>query len=313
MNYPIPNRLIFIWFGTSFPLANQLAIKSAVNCCNPDEVLLIQKGLSPETEGISDLVANYKVTLKDADESWFDDLPSGGATALRLFNTVQSPASKANLLRMASLWKLGGIYLDMDTICIKDFNELRKLNGFCATETVALPSTLFHSKNPFRWAAAGLRLGIREACVRLPYGYALFRVIEGLYTQAVNNAVIGSMPKNPVWEQALNTIESMPKDEQLKRFRLGTHLMQNLTKNKSIPNMEVLPPTWFYPLGPEISAFWFKKGYRNKLESMLQKETILIHWYNSVEKRFLKQTIDSSYLTDNPDCAFTKLAEKHLP
>ncbi|MGL1935629.1 MAG: glycosyltransferase [Fibrobacterales bacterium] len=312
MNYSIPNRLIFIWFGNSFPLANQLAIKSAIDKCKPEETLLIQEGLSMETEGIAELVNTYGVTLMDADSSWFNDLPPGGETALQLFNTLTSPASRANLLRMASLYKLGGIYLDMDTITTKSLDPLRTLDGFIGTETVALPGSLFHSKNPFRWLTAGIRMAAREFCVRIPYGYQLFKLIEPLYHQAVNNAVIGSAPKNPIWVTALNTIEQMPQDERLKRFRLGTHLMQGLTGNRSIPNMTVFNFRHFYPLGPEISAFWFKPGYAKQIHSMVRDETYLIHWYNSVEKRFLKQTIDRAFLDNHQNTPFYALVKTYL-
>ncbi|MGL1902751.1 MAG: glycosyltransferase [Fibrobacterales bacterium] len=312
MEYKVPNRLIFIWFGSSFPLANQIAIKSAIHHCKPDETLLIQEGLTLDTEGIRELVEEHGVTLMDADASWFTDLPPGGNTALQLFNTLTSPASRANLLRMASLFKLGGIYLDMDTITTKSLDSLRTLDGFIGTETVALPGSLFHSKNPLKWIAAGLRMAARELCVRIPYGYQLFKLIEPLYHQAVNNAVIGSKPGNPVWVTAFDTIEQMPQDERLKRFRLGTHLMQGLTGNRTIPNMTVFNFRYFYPLGPEISAFWFKSGYANQLNTMLRKETYLIHWYNSVEKRFLKQTIDREFLATHNNSPFYTMVKTYL-
>lgn len=37
----IPHRLIFIWFGRSFPYGNLLALRSARKGFTPDEVLLI--------------------------------------------------------------------------------------------------------------------------------------------------------------------------------------------------------------------------------------------------------------------------------
>jgi hypothetical protein len=312
MSKAIPNRLIFIWLGSRFPLANRIAIKSAIACCKPDETLLIQKGLNSETEGVKELIEEYGVVLADADDSCFNEIPIAKEIMIKLYNELGSPASKANLLRMASLYKLGGIYIDMDTICLKSFDDLRHLQGFCGTETVALPGDLFHSKNPFRWIAAGVRLALREVCVRIPFGFSIFRFFEPLYPQAVNNAVIGSAPGNPFWLEVFKAIEAMPEEEQTKRFRLGTHLMQKMTKNRTVDGMNVFDHKLFYPLGPEISAFWFKGKYGSHLNKLVYPETLLIHWYNSVEKRFLKEEISEKFFAKLPDSPFARLSKKYL-
>jgi hypothetical protein len=306
----IPNRLIFIWFGDHFPFTAQLAVKSAVRSCAPDEVLLIHQGLNENSEGIPELIRDYGLKLSYADDSWFTDLPEGGDLARDLFRTLKSPASRANLLRIAALYKVGGIYLDTDTITVRNFDSLRHHQGFCGTEYVAMPAALFNSINPVDWFSAWGRLAMREACLHIKDGWNTFRHVEYLYHIAANNAVIGSAPGNPFWLRAFDYMRDLPVEDRYKRFRLGSHLIQKVTGNKSTPDMEVLHPGYFYPLGPEISSFWFKPKTAIDLGEMLKDETLVVHWYNSVEER-LKQPINQEFVDLNPDTAFAALCRIH--
>ena len=172
---PIPNRLIFIWFGNRFPFANVVAVRSAMRRCQPEETLLIHEGLDEDTPGVRELLDEPGFRLVEAGASWFDDLPPGGELAHELYEELGAPATRANLLRLAALWKLGGIYLDTDTITIKDLAPLRQHQGFCGVEVLGMPASLFDSKNPARWGAAGLRLAARAALSVTPMGDRAFR------------------------------------------------------------------------------------------------------------------------------------------
>jgi len=44
----------------------------------------------------------------------------------------------------------------------------------------------------------------------------------------------------------------------------------------------VLPPSAFFPLGPEISEHWFRLRPRVELDEVVAPETYLVHWYASV-------------------------------
>ena len=312
MQENIPNRLIFIWFGKSFPLTNQIAVKSAVRMCNPEEVMLIHDGLSAEDDAVHDLTENYRVVLKEATEDWFDNLPEGGEVARSLFKNLSSPVSRSNILRLAVLWKLGGIYLDMDTITIRSLDPLRSHEGFCGCETVAVPGYMYKNLNPLKWVWTGFKVGFRNICRYLPKGYAFFKMMESFYDQSVNNAVLGSMAKNPFLEQAFLTIKEIPELAQGKRYRLGTHLLQELTKNKSSENMHVFDRSYFYPLGPEISVFWFRKNSARYCDKLIDDRTHVIHWYSSVQKKFMKQSIDAQYLAGNPTSAFAILSAEYI-
>lgn len=312
MTDPIPNRLVFIWLGRTLPVPAVVAIRSAMRITQPEEALLVHEGLDPRGPYIGDL-RKEGLRMKDAGDDWFDDLPPGGRTAARLFGQLTSPASRANLLRLAVLYKLGGVYLDMDTITVRDLAPLRRYRGFCGTEHVALPGDLYDTRNPLRWAAAGVRLAVRDGCARLHAGPGLFRRIQRFYRLAVNNAVLGASPENPLLGRGFARIEAMDPARRMRRYVLGTHLLQELTRNRSSDHMQVLPPPYFYPLGPEISVHWFRRESASRLHELMTEETHVVHWYSSVEERVGVRSLDEDFIEKNQrDCAFANLAAPYL-
>ncbi|MBO7383728.1 MAG: hypothetical protein J6U07_03825 [Fibrobacter sp.] len=307
----IPNRLIFIWLGPKFPWSGGVAVRSAYKVQQPQSIWLVHEGLMQEGDGwdlIKDIPGLEVIPVQD---SHFEGLDDDGL-CLKLFKTLKAPASRANLLRLALLYKYGGVYLDTDVIVVKPFDNLMQQKGFIGVEPVALPADLFRSVNPFRWIYCGLQFAFREFCARLPGGYRLFRLAERGFSAAVNNAIIGSEPGNPTIRSAFEFIKKMPEAERLKRYRLGTRLMQNVTHNKSSESMVVLPARFFYPLGPEISAHWFKPKTSNKLDELILKDTCVVHWYNSVEGRFLHTKVSAEWVKENPTTAFSELSKEFI-
>jgi len=301
----IPNRIFFIWLGKNFPWSAGIAVLSALRVQKPQEII-VYSDVELQGEGFDLIKEEKKIEFKIIDGSNFKDLEDNGICE-KLCNEVKSPASKANLLRLALLYKHGGIYLDTDTIFIKPIDDLLNLKGFCGTETVALPRELFKSVNPFAYVACGLRFAWRFFCTYCPSGEQIFRKTESFFSQAANNAVLASEAKNPVIAKAFQTMNSMPQKERLKRYRLGTHLLQSITQNKSSEFMEVLPGSFFYPLGPEICRHYFLDGAAKRLGKMLLPNTRIVHWYNSVEHRFLKEPLNAEWVKKHPVSAFAKM------
>ncbi|MCL2284486.1 MAG: hypothetical protein FWC26_14315 [Fibromonadales bacterium] len=287
----IPNRIFFIWLGKNFPWSAEIAVKSALYAQKPDEIIIYSD---------CELVCPYaQCKLIDLAELEIDK---------ELYGKLKSPASKANLLRLAILYKYGGVYLDTDTVFVKPIDDLLRFKGFCGTETVALPRELFNSINPFTYMACGLRFAWRFFCTYCPSGEQIFRKTEGFFSQSANNAVLASEAENPIIAKAFETIKSMPEKERLKRYRLGTHLLQNITQNKSSEFMEVLPSSYFYPLGPEVCRHYFLNGTAKRLNKMLLPSTRIVHWYNSVEHRFLKEPLNADWVKKYPESAFSKFS-----
>jgi hypothetical protein len=316
----LPSRLLFVWFGRSFPYGNLLALRSARRGFRPDEILLIADDPEVLKGKLDECAAWPELRLMEADSGWFDGLPHGaGAIARDLFSKDLSPATKANLIRLAALYKLGGVYLDFDTIttgdAARDPSALLQRSGFCGAEPLALPADLFASRNPLRWMAAGARLAARQAFAYVPGGWRAFRTIEPFYPAAPNNAVLGAEARHPFLDLCFRMITELPPEERVKRFRLGTHLLQRAVRRVAdegsrIP-FDVLPPPHFYPLGPEVATHWFKRGTARHLDAMLRPETSVVHWYNSVESRLGRSGLTAEWLARNPDTAFAEMVRRY--
>lgn len=336
----IPNRLIFIWFGQAFPYGNLLALRSARRWFKPDEILLIVDDPDAVLAKLEDCATWPELQIHRADVSWFEGLPHIADLAAELFGKGLSPATKANLIRLAALYKLGGVYLDFDTITLgstegdvagyssRDPRALLSRSGFCGAEPLALPASLFASKNPLRWATAGARLGARQLCANLPGGWKLFRSFEGIYPAAPNNAVLGAEAGHPFLVTCFRLMAELSPTERVKRFRLGTHLLQRAVQRYRPEQpgrkdwtghvgpaehhpFDVLPPPHFYPLGPEVSAHWFKPGTASRLDDMLRPDTTIVHWYNSVESRLGGGALTRGWVETHGDTAFAELVRRY--
>jgi len=306
----IPNRLIFIWFGARFPYGNLLALRSARRFFKPDEILLIAGDVESVRSQLGACAEWPELRIEPADVSWFDGLPHVADLAREIFTRHPKPAAKANLIRLAALYKRGGVYLDFDTITVRDPSSLLLKEGFCGTEALTLPEDLFRSVNPLRWIVAGLRLGVRQALANIPGGWRPFRPLERTFPRGANNAVMGARAGHPFLETCFELMAALPSRERLKRFRLGTHLLQQAVDTGRLQGFEVLPPPFFYPLGPEISSHWFKRGTAARLDEMLFPETLVVHWYNSVESRFLKQELTPAWVEAHTDTAIAEMIRR---
>ena len=142
----IPDRIVFVWLGRSLPDVALVAIWSA-RAANPGaEVVVLHDGLEGPAEP--------GVTFEPVTDAIFDAIPAGDAAA-RLYRTLPSPTARSNLLRLAALYHHGGIYLDTDTITIRDLAPLRRLRGFCGAEHVACPGTTWRSRSRRRNPRSG--------------------------------------------------------------------------------------------------------------------------------------------------------------
>jgi hypothetical protein len=191
----IPNHLIFVWLGKNFPWSLQWAMESAYKQCKPDKVTLVWSGTANDV--VNGFLNKFSFSIRSIEVSadYFKDVIHGDKL-WQVYQKLQQPAAKSNILRLVALWKEGGIYLDGDTVTIKDLSPLREYKGFCGVEPVALPYTLYQSKNPISWFMAGIRLGFRELCARSSHGVRWFRIVESLYISAANNAVLGACAGN---------------------------------------------------------------------------------------------------------------------
>jgi hypothetical protein len=229
-----------------------------------------------------------------------------------LYRACRSPAARSNLLRLAALWRLGGIYLDTDTVVLRALDDLRREAGFCGAEPVSTPGTVWRSRHPLRWMWAGVLHALRAGCVRHPRGPRWFRRLGPLYHHVVSNAVLGATARHPVVGEALRLATRLPPAEQRRRYALGVHLLQRLLDPGGRPDFRVLPPPWFYPLGPEVAAHWFRPGSARHLPQWVGPQTRVVHWYQSSARRHVGSPVDRAWMRAHPEAAFSRLAAPYL-
>lgn len=114
-NYNIPNIIHFIYGfkrqESEFELYKYIAIKSAIDVNNPDKVYFHYKY---EPHGIWWNKIKPYLTLEYVEPP--EEIYG---------NNLHHYAHQSDVIRLQKLCKYGGIYLDIDTICLKSFQDLR--------------------------------------------------------------------------------------------------------------------------------------------------------------------------------------------
>jgi hypothetical protein len=285
----IPNHFHFIWFGPTLPDFGHIAIRSALAMnpastatlwcgdgfeSSPETLLLTHKGLRIERIDIGSLL--HEVYLRESSIS-----------VLQLWNILRGlrqPEARANVVRLLVLFLYGGVYLDTDTLTIKSLSVLRQSAAFCGKETILWPvgSSSF---DPRILALSEMR-GI---CAAVRHGYRWNRLLRNYYSLAVNNAVMGACAGHPLLVDMLKRAALLDESEWNKRFRLGTHLLQEAlpafeTRRQTADGVRVLDPEYFYPIGPRVSRHYFRNydNPRQVAAELIGEETHVVHWYASV-------------------------------
>ena len=146
----------------------------------------------------------------------------------------------------------------------------------------------------------------------MPGGFRHYHHIEPYFPRAVNNAVVGSQPSHPFVMKMLQAMVELPGERKLRRFALGTHLLQEQVAQYVGDDLVVHPPAVFYPLPPEISQHWFRIQ-RAQLDEVVSPETRVVHWYASVRVASITDQLDADYVRKHrEDQLFCRLASELL-
>lgn len=112
----IPNKFHFIFGltedfgGKPFSLIHYLAIKSAYDLNNPEEINFYYK-YEPTGEYWDEIKPLLNLVKVEPPEEVYG-------------NKLIHIAHKADIIRLQALYQKGGIYMDIDTICVKPFTDL---------------------------------------------------------------------------------------------------------------------------------------------------------------------------------------------
>lgn len=300
----IPATAHFIWLGPSFPWLNVLAIRSAAARGGFERVILHHDRDLSATRWWSELDAldDFEARRLELPALFARASPGDagrGAALLELYRQLDPPASRANMIRAAILAAEGGCYLDIDTVTVRSLAPLREQAAvFCGTEHICWPGVVKHGGSLAAKARA-LGLGaVRELFRFAPGGWRHFDRVAGLYTEAVNNAVLACAPGHPFITVVLDHMLSMSREQQLRRYALGTHLLQRRVAEYAGEDLVVHPPPVFYPLGPVVSLHYFRRTPRAAaaLDELLGAQTRVVHWYASVETKRLVPRVTPAYV-----------------
>lgn len=296
----VPRRAHFIWLGPEFPWLFAAAVGTAAARGGFEEVVLHHDTDLSGQPGYDWAIERPGVRTRRIDPEALVAASSVLGNALVDLYRAQTLASaRANILRAVILAEEGGVYLDTDTVTLRDFGSICDGAGvFCGNERIVLPREIARSRRPDRWAVAAVRLAARDLCRRLPQGPELFARLESLYPAAVNNAVFGAGAGHPFVLELLDRMVAMPADLAGRRYALGTHLLQTMVAQYGGQDLVVHPPETFYPVPPEISEHWFRIGSHPGRRVVPQ--TVLVHWYASVRTRAHVARIGSECVGEAP-------------
>lgn len=291
----IPAIAHFVWSGAKLPAVAWLAMRAALDRADLDVVRLHHTDAPLAQDPlVRDLCGRPGFELVHVHPVKTFALGLDAAVERRLeglLGHLPGPAARSDVLRLCILWSQGGIYLDTDAITLQPLRPLCGERVLCGLERVCLPSAVVHSRSPARWLRAGLLLGAREICTRLPQPDRAFALIEQHYDLACNNAVLGAPPRHPGIELLLRAAASLPEARAMQLYELGPRLLEGVTANAADATFDLQPPHVFYPLAPEVCALYVKEDPSATLDG----RAVVAHLYDSVLARRVGSPLDAAW------------------
>ncbi|MBM4344031.1 MAG: hypothetical protein FJ100_11750 [Deltaproteobacteria bacterium] len=290
-------RAHLVWLGPRLPDLGWLAARSALARGGFSQVQLWGDAVALQADAaVRSLAAPGLVirNLADLDEG----SPQDGADArLRyLCATLPGAAARADVWRLRIVRAEGGVYLDCDAIVLRSFEPLLALPAFVGLEYVCLPAALYGSRNPLRWARAAGLLALRHAVTRGAGAGRRFAAVAGLFDLACNNAVFGAQPGSAFVRALCDAAAALPDRQAQTLYELGPRLFERATGNRSSATCDVLPPSAFYPLGPEVCADYVAADPQGRLGHTPHPDSYAAHLYDSVVRRRLGRQVDLRWL-----------------
>lgn len=303
---PIPNTFHFVWFGKRLPFFALLAIRSALRR-NENSAAILWHGRELSRDAGLEALRDEGLTLRPIDVEVLVDRAQSrltnaarAAVALskvkKVYEDLSAPAARSNLIRLLVLFAEGGVYLDTDTLSLRGLGELRQSTAFCGREHILWPKRRLDRLSAYYWTKGPVLEALRALGSWLPEGYALYWHTLRWYEKAINNAVLGFAPGHPLLLDAFERVAELGREESLRRYRLGTHLLQEvIARQPGEGSVQLLDPEYFYPLGPVISAHYFKPrdNAAEAAQRLLSARTHVVHWYSSVSNLL---PLDEAYI-----------------
>ena len=298
----IPKLVHFCWIGSRLPWAYAFAVLSAAACGGMDEVILHHTDELEDGPVLRALYQTPDIRLSRTDP--LVCLASVQATLgpaerlTGLYDRLNSPVMRADVLRAAILHSQGGVYLDLDTLTVASLQPLLGVPQFIGQEYIVWPRWVRSSRSPLVWGRHLTLDVIRKALRRAPQGWRAFRLVQAWYFRGVNNAVMGGVPGAPLFAVYLRAMAALPPARLSEPYALGPDLLQQIVDDDPPAGLTIHAPEMFYPLPPEISEHWFRPcaDAGAVLGAVLGPATRVAHWYASVRTKSRVAQISPSYV-----------------
>lgn len=302
----IPNRYHFIWFGLDFPFTHALAIESVSRICHPDSILLhTSEDLrgQPHFDKVSQKVPELRQRPLEIN-GLLDGCDGFNTSAIReVYLSLLARkkwAALSDILRYLVLLREGGVYLDFDTLTVRDLKPiLNSYSGFCGRERLLVSGQIYRTR---RWTSYLRTIPLdllRQICSYTAKGIGVWKHIEYLYPAAINGAILGLIPNHALAREALQAVPSRVSQLDSRRPAIGPDLLQDLVDGQHVKDVKVFDPPAFYPLGPTMAAHYFRlTNSSDFLETQVVTDsTYVLHWYND-NLRKLPRPTDAKSLSE---------------
>ena len=240
-------------------------------------------------------------------------LPAAMAAVVPVLESISSGylAGKSNILRYLILYREGGIYLDFDTVTVRDYAPLLALPGFIGEEAV------------FRYDDDRVSGQFKPGIIHtgLFFGLSFYLsywncrylgdtpalngfnrlLMRGWSDRKLNNAVLGCEAASPFFAKAIALV---PETDPGIKYALGPILMNRTWETEAAKHMQRLGSEHFYFIPPSQTFRFFYGPARP-----LPDSTYTLHWCSSNHKR-LASTLTLENLGKRADSPtlFHKLA-----
>ena len=296
----IPPCVHFCWIGPRLPWAYVFAILSAAERSQMRDVILHHTDPLEDGPQLRALKSAARVQLVRIEPLAYLT-PIAERLGLEdrlaeLYQSISSPLMRSDILRVAILYRQGGIYLDLDTITTASLLPLLDLQVFVASEFIVWPHFVLNSRSPVLWARVITLDLLRKLLRAIPQGWRFFRRIEKFYFRGVNSAIMGAEANAPLLAAYLCAMVQLSPERKLQPYALGPDLLQEIVDRAPGDGLTIQEPQVFAPLGPEISEHWFRHSANPCLNEVLYPETRLVHWYASVHGRSGVAQISPDYV-----------------
>lgn len=284
----IPHHFHLIWIGKRFPFVNRLAVAS-LRQSNPGARITIHYEDPPDN-------ADWRAVSTQAEMRQLDlsallaSLPASMSAVKPVLEGISTgyPAGRSNILRYLILYKEGGIYLDFDTLTVKDYRPLLSHPGFIGEEAVFKPDD---DRVAGRLKPEIVPLGILFG---LSYYLSLWNCrflgdsqavnslnrlcMKAWSVDKLNNAVLGCEAGNAFFGRALALV---PETDPRIRYALGPILMNRTWDEggEARGAMRRLGKAHFYCIPPS-QTYRFFHGPAPELPA----DAYTLHWCSSNHK-----------------------------